>query len=203
MSPLRFCAHVYILSKLSILESLHNHHYVHLDIKPENFMLGTGKMSNQVYLFNFGLTELFCNLVTCTHTTLVKGVGPMGTVCYSSINSHLGLMLSCCDDLESLFYTIVYLAKGGLPWQGIAIQPDQVHHNKILRIKQVTMAEALCKGLPWPFIKFIWHVQSLCFEDKPDHQCLHDVLIQCVHTLSHSQMEESSFVVPSRVAICI
>ena len=203
MSPLHFCAHVYVLSKLLILESLHNHHYVHLDIKPENFTLGTGKMSNQVYLFNFGLTELFCNLVTCTHTTLVKGVGPMGTVCYSSINSHLGLMLSCCDDLESLFYTIVYLAKGGLPWQGIAVQPGRVHHNEILRIKQVTTAEALCKGLPQPFIKFIQHVWSLCFEDKLDYQCLRDVLIQCVHTLSHSQMESSSFMVPSRVAICI
>ena len=47
----------------------------------------------------------------------------MGTIRYLSINSHLGLTPSQWDDLESLLYTIVYLAKGGLPWQGVAVQP--------------------------------------------------------------------------------
>ena len=34
------------LSKLLILESLYNQHYIHLDIKPDNFALDVGELSN-------------------------------------------------------------------------------------------------------------------------------------------------------------
>ena len=44
------------LSKLSILELLHNQHYIHLNIKPDNFTLGVGELSNQVFLIDFELT---------------------------------------------------------------------------------------------------------------------------------------------------
>ena len=34
-------------SKLSVLKSLHDHHYVHLDVKPDNLSLtGCGVVSN-------------------------------------------------------------------------------------------------------------------------------------------------------------
>ena len=55
------------LSKLLILESWHNQHYVHLNIKPNNFMLGVGELSNQAFLINFGLAQLFCNPATCSY----------------------------------------------------------------------------------------------------------------------------------------
>ena len=29
-------------SKLSVLKFLHDHHYIHLDVKPDNFMIGIG-----------------------------------------------------------------------------------------------------------------------------------------------------------------
>ena len=58
--------HLY-LSQLSILKLLHNQHYIHFNTKPNNFMLSIGKLSNQVFLINFGLAQLFCNLVTCSH----------------------------------------------------------------------------------------------------------------------------------------
>jgi serine/threonine protein kinase len=41
-STLLFTSH----SKLSVLKSLHDHHYVHLDVKPDNFMIGTGDRSS-------------------------------------------------------------------------------------------------------------------------------------------------------------
>ncbi len=39
-STLSFTSH----SQLSVLKSLHDHHYIHLDVKPDNFMIGTGDM---------------------------------------------------------------------------------------------------------------------------------------------------------------
>ena len=80
--------------KLSVLKSLHAHHYVHLDVKPDNFMTGAGDKSKQVFLIDFGLTRLFRDPATREHITQVKGLNITGTVHYSSINSHLGLMQS-------------------------------------------------------------------------------------------------------------
>ncbi len=204
---IQMVCHLYIFaliftffSKLSILESLHNRHYVHLDIKPDNFTIGIGDTCNHIYLIDFGLAQLFRNPVTYAP---FKGVGVMGTMRYSSINCHLGLTPSWRDDLESLLYTVVYLVKGSLPWQGIAVQPGQVHRDKVLRIKQVTTAKALCKGLPQPFIKFIQHIRSLGFKDELDYQHLRDILTQCVLVWPPSPSRtESLFAIPGQVGIC-
>jgi serine/threonine protein kinase len=151
--------HLYLcLSKLSILESLHDQHYVHLDVKPDNFALGIGELSNQVFLIDFRLAQLFHDPATHSHTMEINGSSTIGTIHYSSINCHLGLTPSRRDDLESLIYVIVYLVKGSLPWQGVTVQPGQIHQDEVLRVKLATTVKALCEGLPQPFVEFIEHI---------------------------------------------
>src|SRR5216684_6283637 len=42
-------------SKLSVLKSLHNHHYIHLDVKPDNLSpIGCGVVSNVGLLGDLG-----------------------------------------------------------------------------------------------------------------------------------------------------
>ena len=147
-------------------------------------MIGTSDMSSQAFLIDFGLTWLFHNPVTHKHITQVKGLDIIGTIRYSSINNHLGLTQLQHNDLESLAYVIVYLVKGWLPWQGITARPSQVHHDEVLKLKQMTTAKTLCKGLPQLFINFIQHVQSLSFEEKPDYWYLHSLLMQCILSLN-------------------
>jgi len=136
------------LSKLLILESLHDRHYVHLNVKPDNFVIGIGELSKQVFLIDFGLAQLFRDPATRSHTVQTDGSNVLGTIRYLSINCHLGLPPSPHDDLESLVYIIVYLAKGSLPWQGITVQPSQSHEDEVLKLKQATTVKALCEGLP-------------------------------------------------------
>jgi serine/threonine protein kinase len=166
------------LSKLSILESLHDRSYVHLDVKPHNFALGIGELSNEVFLIDFGLARLFRDPATYRP---LNGPSVVGTVCYSSINSHLGLIPSRRDDLESLVYLIVYLVQGNLPWQDIC----ELHRDEILVMKQATTVEALCKGLPQPFVEFVEHVRCLEFWEKPDYDFLRSILEKCALPLMH------------------
>jgi hypothetical protein len=40
----------------------------------------------------------------------------MGTPRYASIAAHLGHEIARKDDIESLFYVILYFLRGSLPW---------------------------------------------------------------------------------------
>ena len=42
---------------------------------------------------------------------------------YASVHAHLGRTGSRRDDLESLAYTLVFLLRGRLPWQGYQVCP--------------------------------------------------------------------------------
>ena len=42
---------------------------------------------------------------------------------YASVHAHLGRTASRRDDLESLAYTLLFLLKGRLPWQGYQARP--------------------------------------------------------------------------------
>ena len=148
--------------------------YVHRDIKPENFMVGYDK---QVYLIDFGLAQCFRDHDTQMHLPLTTGHHLVGTVRYTSINSHLGIQQARRDDLESLGYTLLYLLHGKLPWQGISNRNCSRHLAAVLRKKK-----DLCNGscdsvtVSSPLVKFIQYAHSLAFEDRPDYNYLHSLL---------------------------
>ena len=126
-----------------------------------------------VFLIDFGLAQLFCNPATYLHVSLSTDSPDIGTLPFLSITSQCGFTQSCRDDLESLAYTIIYAARGDLPW--MSIHADQ---EKILHMKLITAGE-LCEGLPTPFCKFVSYVHSLGFNEKPDYQLLHSIISQC------------------------
>lgn len=49
-----------------------------------------------------------------------------GTIRYASVHAHLGRTGSRRDDLESLAYTLIFLIRGRLPWQGYQVAFDML-----------------------------------------------------------------------------
>jgi len=166
-------------AQLSAIKSLHAQHYIHRDIKPSNFMVQFDNASPTIFLINFGLAQLFRNPATYLHTPYTTKHLIVSTLPFTSINGQQGHAQSCCDDLESLAYTIIYLACSHLPWTTTFISRD---HEAVLEEKMVIMAEELCEGLPPPFFRFVICVRSLGFNNKPDYQHLHAILLQCSET---------------------
>ncbi|KAH9039757.1 hypothetical protein EDB84DRAFT_1436949 [Lactarius hengduanensis] len=150
---------------LSAIESLHTRHYVHRDIKPDNFMVRAGRPHAAVFLIDFGLARLFCNPATYLHIPYSNDHSIVGTLPFTSINGQQGHAQSRRDDLESLIYTIIFSAC--------------VNQKAVLQKKKLVTAEELCKGLHTPFCNFVTYVCSLGFDEKPDYQYLHSILSRC------------------------
>ena len=152
-------------------------------------MTGIGKLSNEIFLIDFGLAQLFHDPSTCQHILLISGLKTVGTIAFTSINSHLGWTQSHHNNLESLVYSIVYLFCGQLPWQDIKEDSIEKYKEVVLK-KKTTLAKALCQGLPPPFVTFIQHIQLLGFDEKPQYDYLCTLLIQCLIHDSNNVMSD-------------
>ena len=162
-------------------------------------MTGTGELSSQPFLIDFGLAQLFRDPSTRRHTLPVSGLKTVSTIIFTSINSHLGLTQSCRDDLESLVYSIIFLCRGRLPWQDV-IKEDFVtveQYGAAVLEKKTALAKTLCRGLPPPFIAFTHHIQSLGFDERPQYDYLHTLLTQCSARVSNGVASNPVTVTPS------
>ena len=142
-------------------------------------MVQVDNLHPTVSLIDFSLAQLFHNPAIYLHNPSSKGYPVIGTLLFTSITG--GFTQSHHDNLESLAYTIIYSAHGNLPWT-ISANND---HEAVLQKKMSITTEELCKGLPAPFCKFINHVHSLGFDQKPDHQLLHSILLLSTAEIDH------------------
>ncbi|OAR00667.1 hypothetical protein LLEC1_07338 [Akanthomyces lecanii] len=170
---------------ISRIQYIHHKLFLHRDIKPDNFLMGTGTNGNLLYTIDFGLSQEFCN---AKRFQTLQGRPFGGTRRYASLNNHNGrgafcifffsLLANCAteqswgDDLESLGYVLLYFARGSLPWQGLKATTEE-EKNELIKQKKLDLSVTeLCEGLPTEFATYIAYTRSLGFEDRPDYAYL-------------------------------
>ena len=73
------------------------------------------------------------------------------------------------DDIESLVYMLINIAKGELPWFNLPIVEGENYAN-IFDCKINTTAEEICKGLPDAFKDMYNYVRNLHNQEKVDYE---------------------------------
>ncbi|DBB13465.1 hypothetical protein WJX82_005200 [Trebouxia sp. C0006] len=167
-----------------ILQALHEKGYVHGDVKPENFLLGPpdSPRANKLYVVDLGLATKWRTTGGQHVKYEQKPDDFRGTIRYASVHAHLGRTGSRRDDLESLAYTLMFLLKGRLPWQGFQGEDKGF---QVCRKKMATSAEVLCKYNAPEFCKFTEAVLEMKFDEDPKYAALialfEPILAGCVH----------------------
>lgn len=150
------------------IEYLHSRHFLHRDIKPDNFLMGAKNKCHKLYLVDFGLAKKFIGK-DGKHIPYKENKNLTGTARYASVNTHLGIEQARRDDLESIGYVVMYFLRGSLPWMNLKPGVRDDKYEKIMEKKIATSPETLCKGYPIEFCNFLTYCRALRFEDKPDY----------------------------------
>uniref|UniRef100_A0AC35G0R7 Protein kinase domain-containing protein n=1 Tax=Panagrolaimus sp. PS1159 TaxID=55785 RepID=A0AC35G0R7_9BILA len=165
------------------MEYVHDHGIVHKDIKPLNFVMGTGQNAQNVYIIDFNCSSKFINPRTKEHIR-EEYEAPFFQVnsCYNSLKVHEGSAKTRRDDLEAISYILIYFLRGNLPWQHF--KNDEIY--QIYQMKRSIPVEELCGGLPIEFSKFLSYCRQLKFEERPDYGYLRKCFESLKKTLDNS-----------------
>ncbi|OWZ24142.1 Casein kinase I [Phytophthora megakarya] len=145
---------------LETLQQMHVKNILYVDVKPENFMLDTGK-ENKVYCVDFGISDRYVT-ATGKHKDYKEGT-VVGTPTFLSLNCHNGATSSRRDDIESLLYVLIYLMRGDLPWQQASSDSEGA------KIKTAISVDQLCTSLPQEWAAMLKKIRACDFEDRPDY----------------------------------
>ncbi|VDN09948.1 unnamed protein product [Dibothriocephalus latus] len=151
------------------IEFVHSRHFLHRDIKPDNFLMGIGKHCNKLFIIDFGLAKKYRDARTHRHIPYRENKALTGTARYTSINAHAGIEQSRRDDLESLGYVLMYFLRGSLPWQGLRAASKKQKYERIHEKKVSTPVESLCRGFPPEFALYLTHCRNLRFDETPNY----------------------------------
>jgi len=162
---------------LEVLEGIHQHGYIHRDIKPHNFLTSA---CDKVYIIDFGLSKKRSEATVHRHRR-----GIVGTLPFVSLNMHFGLQAAPRDDLEALAFMLIYLAKGALPWYDP--RKKRMQETEIRALKQDDHMTELCSGLPSEIARYLLQVRSLGSEDTPDYSALRQPFHTALKALASPQ----------------
>ena len=168
------------------LEYIHSKYIIHRDIKPENILIDE-ETKKIIYLIDFGLAKKYRSARSGRHIKFTIPRRLTGTARYASTNALRGTEQSRRDDLESLGYVLIYLArKGYLPWQGLTIPDRLERYKKIYQMKKFIKPEKLCEDISYEFCEYLKYTKNLQFEEKPDYDYLRGLFLNILNR-SHLQ----------------
>ena len=159
---------------IKILRDLHCAGFIHRDIKPQNICYGKfnknyHKFLKTLNIIDFGLSIKYNNY-SFRNNMANKTSHFVGSLFFASTSALSGFEQKPKDDLESLFYVLIYLKKGDLPWINCKTKDLKQFCQDILKIHESMPIEELLHGFCNEF-KFVFKsIKNLTPLERPDYE---------------------------------
>jgi len=166
------CTCALAMQMLKGVKQVHDHGFLHRDIKPGNFVIGGSKDPRSVYIIDYGLSRRYVH-PDGTLRQKRSETRWVGSRRYMSPNTHLRKDQGRRDDMWGFLYVVIELFTGTLPWAHLrGIQ----NLDKVRDLKVAYMCDKLVEGLPKEFCEVLHHIQSLKWADRPNYRLIHNLL---------------------------
>ena len=170
---------------IGVLHFIHDKNFIHRDVKPDNCVMGSAELNENLYLIDFGLAKKYRSSKTLKQYPMTRKKKLTGTARYASIHALEGLEQSRRDDMEAVGYVMAYLLRGGLPWQGLKIKTKENKYKNILEKKKEISSVELFKGFPVEFSEILENIKKLDYLEEPEYEMLRNKLIYLCKRLNY------------------
>ena len=136
--------------------------------------MGVGKHQDIVFLIDFGISQKYHDPSSHIHILMQECLAFVSTLVFAFMNSHLGLQLAHCNNIESLTYTLIFLQQGLLPW--LTSDGQSLPQSAILTLKQSFLSASQVCTIPVELATIFQHAHNLTFTQKPNYDYLCTIL---------------------------
>ena len=175
------------------IQFIHSKYLLHLDIKPNNFLIGNPD-SSLIYVIDFGFAKKYRSSRTGKHAQYSKKSYFNGNLKYSSVRTMNGIEPSRRDDLESLGYMLIYLYNLKLPWNNLCANDQNDLAQKIYEFKKDISLDSLCQDTPKEIKEYMKYVKSLKFEEEPNYEYLKNIFLKMLQKYENQNYFHFSWV---------
>ena len=204
---------------LQIIQKLHEKGIIHRNLNPTKFLFGKEETTDillskeikeeiiinpesQLYLVDYAEAKFFIKDVQCdykaNHIDFNDKVRDFSFTnkYFCSIWAELKMEQSRRDDLYSIFYIMIYLLMGKLPWIGIKGKNKEDRREKIRNLKLSISNFELCqninKNIADEVELFVFYINSLSFDDEPNYNYLNQLIKDMKKKIYNSENKEDS-----------
>ena len=153
---------------LKTLENIHNHGYIHRDVKPSNICLD--KM-NEPYLIDFGFSKKY--ITNNKHIEEKKINSIIGSYSFISNNVNNLIEPSRRDDIESLIYIYIYMLIDKDSEKDIF----KIKNSSYEYIKNILLISKNDHILINRIIEILYYIKLLKFNQTPNYSYLLNILL--------------------------
>ena len=170
---------------IGVLHFIHDKNFIHRDVKPDNCVMGSDDLNENLYLIDFGLAKKYRSSRSLKQYPMTKKKKLTGTARYASIHALEGFEQSRRDDMESVGYVMAYFLRGGLPWQGLKVKTRENKYKNILEKKKEIPSTELFKGFPLEFSEILDNMKNLEYQEEPEYEMLRNKLLSLCKRLNY------------------
>jgi len=164
-----------ITSLIIIIKTIHENNVVHRDLKPTNICLDS---NDKLYIIDFGIAKIYRQGNIHNSETKIKGL--IGSINFSSLNVINLIEPSRRDDMESLFYNLLYLLlnnEGYKNYNGLSTQ-DKKNITLITYLMQHTLN---IQNIDYDLLnKLFTYIRRLKYNQEPKYDYIVQLLSKLV-----------------------